>query len=188
MRIQAPIKEMVRSPDRWQSLLEQVQKTDAEVHIPLASPADKEAAASLGQALFTPDGARWFDQARFRTHFVLEPTDHSKALFDRFQALASASGGPNLDMARTATAISSPPVLPQSPINVTMAGAGVGAGLGLSGFLAVEGLKNAASAVGNPAALLMAMVLGGALLGSSVATGLFKVTVGTDGVVIGKGG
>ena len=153
MRIQAPIKEMVRSPDRWQSLLEQVQKTDAEVHIPLASPADKEAAASLGQALFTPDGARWFDQARFRTHFVLEPTDHSKALFDRFQALASASGGPNLDMARTATAISSPPVLPQSPINVTMAGAGVGAGLGLSGFLAVEGLKNAASAVGNPAAL-----------------------------------
>ncbi len=79
-------------------------------------------------------------------------------------------------------------VLPQSPINVTMAGAGVGAGLGLSGFLAVEGLKNAASAVGNPAALLMAIVLGGALLGSSVAAGLFKVTAGADGVVIGKGG
>jgi hypothetical protein len=92
-------------------LLEQVQKTDAEVHIPLASPADKEAAASLGQALFTLDGARWFDQARFRTHFVLEPTDP-----------------------------------------------------------------------------LMAMVLGGALLGSSIAAGLFKVTVGADGVVIGKAG
>jgi hypothetical protein len=69
-----------------------------------------------------------------------------------------------------------------------MAGAGVGAGLALSGFLAVEGLKNAASAVGNPAALLMAMVLGGALSGSSVAAGLYKVTVGTDGFVIGKGG
>jgi hypothetical protein len=82
---------MVRAPNRRQSLLEQVQKTDAEVHIPLASPANKKAAASLGQALLTPDGARLFDQARFRTHFVLEPTDHSKALFDRFRALASAS-------------------------------------------------------------------------------------------------
>jgi hypothetical protein len=58
----------------------------------------------------------------------------------------------------------------------------------VEGLKAVEGLKNAASAVGNPAALLMAMVLGGALLGSSVAAGLFKVTVGADGVVIGKGG
>lgn len=143
MRIQAPTSEMVRAPDRWQSILEQVQNADAEVHILLASPADKEAAASLGQALLTPDGARWFDQARFRTHFVHEPTDHSKALFDRFQALASAVGGPNLDMAPTATAIGLPHVLPQLPINVTMAGAGVGAGLGLSGFLAVEGLKNA---------------------------------------------
>lgn len=128
----------------------------------------------MGQALFTPDGAKWFDQARFRTHFVLEPTDHSKALFDRFQALASASGGTNLDMARTATAISLPHVLPQPPINAAMAGAGVGAGLGLSGFLAVEGLKNAASAVGNLPALLMAMVLGGAPLGSSVAAGLYQ--------------
>jgi hypothetical protein len=68
-------------------------------------------------------------------------------------------------MARTGTAIDLPHVLPQRPINVTMAGVGVGAGLGLSGLLAVKGLKNAASAVGNPAALLMAMILGGALLG-----------------------
>jgi len=34
----------------------------------------------------------------------------------------------------------------------------------------------------------MAMVLGGALVGGSVATGLFKFTVGPDGVGIGKGG
>ena len=46
-----------------------------------------------------------------------------------------------------------------------MAGAGVGAGLGLSGFLAVEGLKNAASAVGNPAARLMVMGFGRPTLG-----------------------
>jgi hypothetical protein len=169
---------MVRAPDSWQLILEQVQKTDSEVHILPASSADKGSAASLGQALLTPDEAKWFDQARFRTHFVHESTDHSKALFDRLQALASASGGPNLDMTRTGTAIGSPHVLPQRPINVTMAGAGVGTRLGLSGFLAVEGLKNTASAVGNPAALLMAilmaMVLGGALLGSSVAAGALQ--------------
>jgi hypothetical protein len=52
----------------------------------------------------------------------------------------------------------------------------------------MEGLENAASAVGNPGAFPTVMVLIGALPGSSVAAGRFKVTVGPDGFVIGKGG
>ncbi len=172
--------ELAQSPDRWRSLLEQVQKTKSEVHIPVASAKEKEEAASLGRTLFTSEAVKQFEQAKIRAHIVLEPNEYSRALFDNFQTLASASARPS----PAGAAASLPQASQQPPITVSMKGAGFGAGLGLSAFLAIEGLKNTAAAVGNPAALLTAMVLGGALLGSAVAGGVFKVTIGPEGVGI----